>query len=124
MIHTVALFVYATIALAQSQSSSGLIQSSKSPYELEQYIKSHASFNWEPLWKSLGVQVSPLPLEQSAECTTDLLTVLEPAQTILAIGGPWESAIYVRYFGSNSEGWRRGGAYTAYLTDYPRRHEL
>ena len=125
MSRVVTAMVFSWMAFAQKTPDSELVSASKSPYDLARYIDSHTNFDWKPLWNSLGlVDASLLPCEWPAGCSTELLTVLEPQQTVLVIDTQWNAEVYVRYFGSESGGWRRAGAYAVPIKNYPPRHQV
>ncbi len=125
MSRVIATIILSWVAFAQNAPDPELERAAKSPYDLARYIDSHTGFDWEPLWKSLGVaDASLLPCERSGDCSTELITVLEPRQTILVIDTPWNTEVYIRYLGNESGGWRRAGAYEALIKNYPRRHEM
>ena len=105
-----------------------LARASKSPYDLARYIDSHLKFPWEPMWKALGIDQSDqwnnfFLCESRDGCTTELITFLDPDQTILHLrnGFAWDT--YLRYRGTPSTGWRFAGAYTAMFRYFEPRHE-
>src|SRR6478736_6952435 len=113
------------LAWAQATPDSALTQASRSPFELARYSESHTGFDWQPLWKSFGLADAPVqPCEQPGDCSTELITVLNPPQTILLIHMRVDAEGYVRYLGSESTGWRQVGGYWAEIRHYPARHEV
>jgi len=121
-----ALFLLTCLAaLAQPAADLGL--ASKSPYDLARFIDSHTGFDWNTMWKALGVDAADagnlFRCENRGECTTELITFLDPDQTILHIhdGGVWDT--YLRYLGTAGSGWRFSGAFTPMFRCFPQRHE-
>ncbi len=118
------IVLVSSVAFAQTAPAPEIVRAAKSPYDLARYIDSHVGFEWGPLWNALGVGGSLRPCENSGDCSTELITVLDPPQTILVIDTPWETEVYVRYLGSEKEGWRQAGAHSAFIKNYPRRHSM
>jgi len=121
-----AAFLIATAVAARGQAAASLASAAQSPYELARYINSHTGFAWEPLWKALGVSDpanSIFVCEAEQSCTTELITSLDPDQTVLLIhnGTGWDA--YLRYLGTPSNGWRFSGVYAPEIWPYPTRHE-
>jgi hypothetical protein len=112
---------------ASAQPTADLVQASKSPYDLARFIDSHTGFDWNPLWKTLGIGDSDarylFPCENRGSCTTELIVFLDPDQTILHIhdGAVWDT--YLRYLGTPNSGWRFSGAFTPMFRYFPQRHE-
>ena len=64
-----------------------LARVAKNPYDLARFIDSHLGFDWNVLWKALGIQ--PLFIQPCGKlsngrkhCSTELITVLDPDQMI------------------------------------------
>jgi hypothetical protein len=115
---------FAVCLAASAQSSDDLARASKSPYNLARYIDSHLGFRWEPLWTALGVvdkDVNLFPCETRGDCTTELITFLDPDQTILHVqdGAAWDT--YLRYVGTPTTGWRFAGSFNPMFRYFPRR---
>ena len=68
-----------------------LSRAAKNPYDLARFIDSHLSFDCNVIWKALGAEpLSFQPCGNPSErkhCSTELITVLDPDQIILAIHG-------------------------------------
>ena len=121
------ILLFAFCLAASAQPSAELARASKSPYDLARYIDAHTGFSWEPLWQALGIGDSDarylFPCEKRTDCTSELITFLDPDQTIVHIqaGVTWDT--YLRYLGTPAAGWRFAGAYTPTFRYFPRRHE-
>jgi hypothetical protein len=117
----------AACVVARGQAPASLASAAKSPYDLARYINSHTGFSWDPMWKTLGVGEADagnlFPCENRQDCTTELITFLDPDQTILLIHDsiPWDA--YLRYPGTPSTGWRFAGAYVPLRRYFEKRHE-
>ena len=59
-----------------------LARAAKNPYDLARFVDSHTGFDWNVLWKALGIE--PLMMQacgdRSAACSTELITVFNPDQ--------------------------------------------
>lgn len=113
-----------SMGFAQSGPVPEILQAARSPYELARYVDTHVGFEWKPLWERFKLQAPLLPCSQAGECSTELITVLDPPQTILVIDTPWDTEAYFRYLGSERDGWKVAGAFSGFTTNYPRRHEI
>lgn len=120
-----ALFTLALAALGQPAPDADLLKAADNPAALADYIDTHLDFDWEPLWKAVGLKdAGLLACERSLACYTELLRVADPPQTILAIRMPAGNVAYIRYLGDDRTGWRLSGAYAATTRNYPPRQEL
>ena len=113
MLRLPALLLLSSLALAQNKQAPDIVRAAQSPFDLARFIDSHSEFDWVPLWKALGEKHAfTARCDSTTGCLTELITVLKPRQTILAVETPLDT-VYFRYFGSESEGWRRAGLYFA-----------
>jgi len=96
-------------------------QNTANPYELARFISSQTDVDWPSLWKALGVTNPPYsPL--CGPCSTDVITLFEPSQAILAVPTPPEP-LYFRFM-ENASGWRFAGLKHAIIKNHGERHEI
>lgn len=119
-----------SLALAQTVPQTQ-IAAAKSPFTLARYIESHQNLDWDALWKAIGIKdsrVSGPPCGSATDnpCTTSILTVLNPDQTILIVqsGGLKTNDIYLRYRQEPKGGWRFAGERSSFINEAPRRYEV
>ncbi len=80
--------------------------------------------------KTLGTQVPQVSPNcgRSTEdpCSTAIITVLNPDQAVLIIQSAQLGGhdLYLRYLQDAKDGWRFNGERTAFMKEYPRRHEI
>ena len=130
-----ALFAALAVSLsAQNVSPSAqnqdLFRAARNPYDLARFIDSNISFDWGAMWKALGRE--PILLQPcgklsggQGQCSTELITVLDPDQIILLIQGaaaPFD--VYLRFLEEKAGTWRVAGAREAVIRNHPRRHEV
>jgi len=109
-----------------------LARAAKSPYEIARFVDTHSSFQWEPLWKALGIHgddvfMQPCEQEGGSKCYEELVTVLDPFQVILLLRhelpGP---EVYLRFFRqgglTDRVPWRFGGYYSPLVKYFEPRH--
>ena len=92
-----------------------LTRAAKNPYDIARFVDSHMGFDWNVLWKALGI--GPLLMQpcgdltgRGPQCSTELITVLNPDQVILLLQGTLTPAdIYLRFFQERDGGWRFSG---------------
>jgi len=83
-------------------------------FAFARFIDSHLALD-------LGAAMS----DGKRRCSTELITILNPDQTILVIHGDFASEdIYLRFFQEKGRLWRFGGAYASYIKNHRRRHEV
>ena len=78
------------------------------------------------LWTALGVEplrFQPCGNPGGERCSTELLTVLDPDQTILLIQGT-PADVYLRFLSEHAGAWRFAGVHEAYIRNHPRRHQI
>jgi hypothetical protein len=128
-----AAMILASIAYAQNARQAGVAEAAKSPVSMARYVEAHAEdFDWDALWNALGTPapktIYPLCGGSTIySCSTEIVTVLSPDQTIVIIqsGGIRTHDVYLRYLQQPDGGWRFAGERLAVLyDDYPRRHEV
>jgi hypothetical protein len=102
----------------------GIVLAARSPYELARYIDSHRNFEWAPLEKALELGGGLMSCEAIGDCPVELITVLEPQQTLLLVDTPGGNELIVRYFGDGSRGWQRAGAEVFWIKNYQPRHAV
>jgi len=112
--------VAASCALFAQGTHPDIVRAAKSPYDLARYIDSHTGFAWEPLWKALRIDsviyIQPCGAMGGRGCSTEILTVQDPDQTILVIqGGFSEEDVYLRYKPAVPGTWRFAGEYSALI---------
>ena len=123
MILPVALVLFAQAAPAQDDE---LVRAAKSPYDLARFVASHPDHDWRQFFKSLGVE-APVCGKQNpmaSGCEAELISVVDPDQTILLLSGGSNFDAYLRYFGRPGGPWTYAGLQLAHLWNHPRRHEL
>jgi len=119
----------AVLLLAQATSpsqSEEIVRAAKNPCDLARFIDSHRDHDWRPFFKSLGVDVPVCGKQNSlaSECEAELISVVDPDQTILLIHGGSNFDAYLRYFGRAGGAWNYAGIQLAYIWNHPPRHEL
>jgi hypothetical protein len=123
-----ALAVAVSAQIPPPRNQDDLAAASKNPYDLARFIDSHLGFDWTPLWKALGTD--PLDTQPcgklfdgTEQCSTELITVLNPDQVILLIHEiPGET--YLRFLHDNDGTWRFAGVHAVEIRNHPRRHEI
>jgi hypothetical protein len=127
-----AAIILSTIAFAQNARRDDIVLASKSPLLLARYIEAHKLFNWDALTNALGIrEKEPIyapcggPKDVQNPCSTSLLTVLNPDQQILIIQGELlqHNDVYLRYLRKSNGEWTFAGKRTAFVKEFPRRHE-
>lgn len=119
-----ATIILASVAFAQNAPDAEIVSAAKSPFDLARYINSHDDIAWEPLWKSLGVDVN-LGLACPINCEAELITVDNPEQVILIVNASLPYDVYLRYQKGAGGEWRVTGKYYANVWDgTPHRHEI
>lgn len=101
-----------------------LSQSAHSPYDIQRFVDTHTAFRWEPLWKALNIPAKGFGLPQmecearpdaSRECSSELITVLNPPQIIVLLRGQFNLEVYLRFRADapidQSPRWHFGGYY-------------
>jgi len=126
MSRVVATIILSSVAFAQNAPNPELERAAKSPYDLARYIDSHTGFDWEPLWKSLGVVgASLLPCERSGDCSTE---TDHGSRTAADDSGDRHALEHGSLYPLSWETKAKGGAgrerYEALIKNYPRRHEM
>jgi len=127
MARLAALIVLLIPSCVHSQPNTQLDELSRtsSPYDLARYIDSHTGFEWESLWRAMGITDPPSmqPCEPPGNsCTVHLFTEFQPTQVILVVEN-WPFSAYLR-FRADGTAWRYAGAFEAYHKNYPPRHEI
>ncbi len=106
-----------TICAAQESGLAGVAQS---PYDLEQYIETHAVIRWQPLWDAWKLRDRPhlTDCEERSSghsCSPELMTVLHPYQMIEIVhdesGGAEAYFRFLPVEGEGSQHWRFAGAF-------------
>jgi hypothetical protein len=124
--------VLSSIAFSQDARRDDIVVASKSPTELARYIESHKVFDWVALARALGI---PPPGQYDFRCgaavvenpcSTQVVNVLNPDQAILIVQGELLSLrdVYLRYVRKPNGEWQFSGERTAFVKEYPRRHEV
>jgi len=128
-----AAIILSTIALAQDARQGDIVLASKSPLLLARYIEAHRLFDWDALTSALGIrEKEPIyapcggPKDVQNPCSTSLLSVLNPDQQILIIQGELlqHNDVYLRYLRKSNGEWTFAGKRTAFVKEFPRRHEV
>jgi hypothetical protein len=113
-----------------------LAKAAKSPYEIARFVDTHVIFDWEPLWKALGIPKDQVLIQPCGtmggprrDCSEELVTVLDPFQVILILRMDlFSQEVYLRFFrqsGPDSAGpWRFGGSYNPPAKYFAPRHRL
>jgi hypothetical protein len=101
--------------VARADDAADLARAAKSPIELAQFVKTHTAFDWEPLWEALHSKshlfLGPCEAIPDHGCTTELIDIPDPKQTILVIFDGRDAAVYLCYRGSASR-WTFEGAFS------------
>lgn len=100
-----------------------------SPFELAAAVEASAPVDWAGVWERMKAGVPPKDLPHCGDprysaCTTELITVLNPEQTILLVQSDARDADYYLRFLKDGAAWKFAGAHLARLQYYPRRHEM
>jgi len=118
------------VAGAAASVDEELVQAAKSPYDIARFVDTHISFQWEPLWKTLGLENDGDLFTEPCErgCSEELVTVLDPFQVILILRHDWRE-VYLRFLRKtgpdNSGPWEFGGYYSPLVKYFePRHHTL
>jgi len=127
---TVLLLLAASIAAQNTGANEQLARAGRNPYDLARFVDSHPRFDWEVLWKAFGIE--PLVYQPCGglsdagkQCSTELISVLDPDQVILVIqGDSTPTDIYLRFMQEKNGNWRFAGAHQAFIRNHPRRHEV
>jgi hypothetical protein len=107
-----------------------LVRASKNPYDLARFIDSHLGFDWNVLWKALGTEGASIqPCGKLSDgkggCSSELITVLNPDQTIVLVKGDFTPAdVYIRFMHEKNGSFKFSGMQGAEIHNYPRRHEV
>lgn len=115
--------------------ASDLAQAAESPYEIERFVETHAVFDWHPLWKALkltddtGLPACEERLDAGRDCSSELISVLEPEQTIVLLRhNVSDFVVYLRYVpeksSSGASQWRFAGHYQPKVKYFPPRHRI
>jgi hypothetical protein len=111
-----------------------LAKAAKSPYEIARFVDTHVTFDWEPLWKALGIPKDQVFIQPCGtmsgpkrDCSEELITVLDPFQVILILRHDLaEPEVYLRFLrpsGPDGSGpWKFGGYYAPYVKYFEPRH--
>ena len=125
-----ALLVISLSAQTPSVQDEQLSRAARNPYDLARFIDSHLGFDWDVLWKALSTK--PLMIQPCGklsggerQCSTELITVLDPDQVILIVQGDFTPAdLYLRFLQEKAGSWRFAGAVWEAIHNHPRRHEV
>jgi hypothetical protein len=133
MLRLTTLLLFAFPAFPQNAPSpqdAELARAAKNPYDIARFVDSHQGFDWNVLWKALGAEplmIQPCGFLSSGtrQCSTELITVLNPDQVILLLKGDATPAdIYLRFLQQKNGGWRFSGAFWDLIQQHKRRHEV
>jgi hypothetical protein len=125
---SIVLFLFALAAAAGENEE--LAQAAKSPYGIARFVDTHIRFEWEPLWKGLGISDVFLPSCGDGgrkDCTAEMVTILDPFQVILILHHEASMfEVYLRFLrpsGPDSSGaWKFGGYHNPFVKYFPPRH--
>jgi hypothetical protein len=124
--------ILSSVAFSQDAGRDDIALASKSPMQLARYIESHKVFDWVALASALGI---PPPGQYDFRCgaavvenpcSTQVVNVLNPDQAVLIVQGELLSLrdVYLRYVRKPNGEWQFSGERTAFVKEYPRRHEV
>lgn len=112
-----------------------LAQAAESPYEIERFVETHAVFDCHPLWKAVkltdhtGLPACEERLHAGRDCSSELISVLEPEQTIVLLRHNISGfEVYLRYVPEKSSSggsqWRWVGHYQPKVKYFPPRARI
>lgn len=111
-----------------------LAQAATSPIDIARFVDTHITFEWEPLWKALGIQGDDVFMQPCGElggpkrdCSEERVTVLDPFQVIVVLRHKLPMPeVYLRFLrqsGPDSSGpWKFGGYYSPLSKYFEPRH--
>ncbi len=124
MYRLAATIILSSVAFAQNAQEPEIVRAAKSPNDLARYINSHDDIDWEPLWRTLGVD-APLGLPCSRDCAAEIIVFENPEQTILIVNASLPFDVYLRFEKGPAGEWRVSGKYYANVWDgNPHRHGI
>jgi hypothetical protein len=111
-----------------------LAAAAKSPYDVARFVDTHITFEWNPLWRALGIQ-HPDPVMNPCgemggprrDCEEELVTVLDPFQVIVilrhSLAMPEVFLRFRRQSGPEGNGaWKFAGCYNPIARYFDLRH--
>lgn len=121
--------------LGQMQAEDDLTLAAKSPYELERFFETHATFETAPLWKTLGVHEDETPLPECTDsgrdalraCSSELIIITDPNQAIVVLSQRLEYfTVYLRFVRLSEAGeqWKFGGFFEPFVKYFPSGHDV
>lgn len=101
----------------------------RSPYGLAGFVASHEEFEWETVWRGLGIDAPEVPMQKCTSpsiCSCDLVTVRNPNQVVAILGdGAGLGRSIVRFRREvGGRGWLVDGAFGGFVRYYPPRHRF
>jgi hypothetical protein len=118
--------------LAGSAQADEISTAVASPYRLAKYVETHANFDWDPIWKALGLreQGAFLPRceeeqEGVAPCSSELISVMDPRQVIVVLEHrDSRFEVILRYQSVGAGVWRFSGAFSPFVKYFHPEHRL
>jgi hypothetical protein len=125
-----ALLLLSVAMLCRAQNAE-LVAAAKSPVTLARYVESHPNFGWDELWAAVGtadphIDFVPCGKGELNTCTTELISVSNPDQSILILRNhmPQASDIYLRFRRMTNGSWSFAGEQTIGINNDLREHEV
>ncbi len=106
-----------------------LERAAQSPYDIQEFVDTHAAFKWNPLWRALKLTDDTfLPECEERSCSAKLISVGSPEQVIVILHHePSWFEVYLRFVPVPSNGerrWRFAGHYQPNVKYFPPRHRI
>lgn len=104
----------------------GLRAAVRDPMAFARYVETRSGFSWDDVTRALGV--APISARECggefSECTAELVTILDPEQTIVRVHGAGPSEYYFRYRKEPRGAWRFSGVYEAFSHNFSPYHQV
>jgi hypothetical protein len=108
-----------------------LAAAAASPLGIDQFVKRHSSFEWDALWKALGiggVHLARCEGSGNRHCSSEILEVPETGAKVLVLRDEWDQVAYVRFSnkpsGDATRTWHIAGSYQPYLKYFGPEHTI
>ena len=111
--------------VCQSACLGQLLEAAKDPSTMARFLESGTPFAWEELSQAKHIDFGAGLIcgRKEFNCTTELIGVVNPDQTILLAKGLFGD-LYLRYKRDLKGTWMLTGATSVEIRNYPRRHEI
>jgi hypothetical protein len=118
--------------VAHADVAEDLAKAARSPEELVRFVETHGTFEWAPLWKTLGIKSDDVFLPNCeetgrgiADCSAELTTVVEPFQVIVILTHNLSHfQAYLRYRRLSANRWTFAGAHSPYVKYFAPEHRI